>query len=93
MHCERLCIVVDLMNPIDDVIVQHLLFVVVQGGVHFLVPQPSVLPDLLQGVVLHQAAILKNSHQQVLRSTEHTQRNHQVQKDEVYSEKQTTKCI
>ena len=62
-----------LMNPIDDVIVQQLLIVVVQGGGHLLVPQPGVLPDLLQGVVLHQAAVLEHRHQQVLRNTaEHT---------------------
>lgn len=60
------------MNPIDDVIVQQLLFVVVQGGVHLLIPQPCVLPDLLQRVVLHQAAILKNSHQQVLKNNVRT---------------------
>lgn len=62
------------MNPID-VIVQQLLIVVVQGGVHLLVPQPSILPDLLQGVVLHQGAILKNSHQQVLRNRAHTDKS------------------
>lgn len=67
--------VADLMNAVDDVVMQQLMFVVVQGGVHLLVPQPSVLPDLLQGVVLHQAAILKNSHQQVLKKAEHTQIN------------------
>lgn len=55
-----------LMNPVDDVIVQQLLFVIVQDGVELLVLQSSIFPDLLQGVVLDQAAVLKHSHQQVL---------------------------
>lgn len=75
--CNLRGFVVKLMNAIDNVIVQQLLLLVVQGGVHLLVPQPSILPDLLQGVVLHQAAVLKYSHQQVLKNTEHTQRNYQ----------------
>lgn len=61
------------MNAVDDVIVHQLLFVVVQRGVHFLVPQSSVLPDLLQGVILHQATVLKHGHQQILKSTEYAQ--------------------
>ena len=65
------------MNAIDNVIAQQLLLRVVQGGVHLLVPQPSILPDLLQGVVLHQAAVLKDSHQQVLKNTEHKPINYQ----------------
>lgn len=69
---------VDLMNPTVDVIVQQLLFMVVQGGVHILVPQPCILPDLLQRVLLQQAAILKNSHQQVLKNAEHTQTHTEV---------------
>lgn len=75
----------DLVNPVDDVIVLQLLFTVVQGGIHLLVRQPSVLPDLLQGVVLHQAAVLKHSHQQVLQNAEHThtQMNQEVRDDEV----------
>ncbi|TNN88213.1 hypothetical protein EYF80_001429 [Liparis tanakae] len=60
------------MNPINDAIVQQLLLIVVQGGVHLLVTQASVLPDLLQGVVLDKAAILENGHQQVLKRAEHT---------------------
>lgn len=75
--------VVDLMNPVNDMIVQQLLFLVVQGGIQLFVPQPSVFPDLLQRVVLHQATVLKNSHQQVLQDTEHTQINHEVQQEEV----------
>lgn len=71
--------VVDLMNPVDNVVVQYLLLVVVLGGVHFLVPQPGVFPDLLQGVVLHKAAVLKNSHQHVLQGA---QINHQLQQDD-----------
>lgn len=63
---------VALMNPINDAIVQQLLLMVVQGGVHLLVIQASVIPDLLQGVVLDKAAILENSHQQVLTRAEHT---------------------
>lgn len=54
------------MNAVDDVIM------VVQGGVQVLVMQPGIFPDFLQGVVLHQAAILKDSHQQILR----TERTH-----------------
>lgn len=56
------------MNPVEDVIAQQFLILVVQGGVHVLVPQPGVLPDLLQGVVLHQAAVLIDGHQQVLKT-------------------------
>lgn len=63
-------LVAALMNAVDDVIVQQLLFMVVQSGVHLLVPQTSVLPDLLQGVVQHQAAILKNRHQKILKDAE-----------------------
>lgn len=55
----------NLMSPINDVIVQQLLLIVLGGG-HLLVPQPSVLPDFLQGVVLQQAAVLKHSHQEIL---------------------------
>lgn len=55
----------NLMSPINDVIVQQLLLIVLGGG-HLLVPQPSVLTDFLQGVVLQQAAILKHSHQEIL---------------------------
>lgn len=75
--CNLRGFVVNLMNAIDNVIVQQLLLMVVQGGVHLLVPQSSILPDLLQGVVLDQAAVLKDSHQQVLKNTEHTQINYQ----------------
>lgn len=41
------------MNHTIDAIVQQLLVVVVQGGVHLIISQPGILPDLLQGVVLH----------------------------------------
>lgn len=48
---EALCL--NLMNHTIDAIVQQLLVVVVQGGVHLIISQPGILPDLLQGVVLH----------------------------------------
>lgn len=65
---EALCL--NLMNHTIDAIVQQLLVVVVQGGVHLIISQPGILPDLLQGVVLHQDTIFKNSHQQILKKTE-----------------------
>lgn len=49
-YCLR-CQCHSLMNAVDDAIVQQLLFVVVQGEVQVSVPQPGVLPNLLQGVV------------------------------------------
>lgn len=55
-----------LVDPIDDALVQRLL--VVRDGSRLVVLQPGVLPYLLQGVVLHQAAILKDGHQQVLKT-------------------------
>lgn len=60
-----------LMDAADDVVVQQLPFVVVQVWVWLVVLKQSVFPDLVQRVVLQQAAILKNSHQEVLKSTEH----------------------
>lgn len=48
---EGLCL--NLMNHTIDAIVQQLLVAVVQGGVHLIISQPGILPDLLQGVVLH----------------------------------------
>lgn len=55
-----------LVDPVDDALVHPLL--VVRDGIRLVVLQPGVLPYLLQGVVLHQAAILKHCHQQVLQS-------------------------
>lgn len=52
----------NLVNHTIDAIVQQLLVVVVQGGVHLVISQPGILPDLLQGVVLHEDTVFKNSH-------------------------------
>lgn len=60
------------MNAVDDAIVQQLLLFVVQDRTELFVPQPGVLPDLLQGIFLQQAAVFKNSHQQVLDNKGHT---------------------
>lgn len=57
---------------IDDVFVEQLqalggvLVLVVLCRGHLLLQQPRILPDLLQGVVLQEGAILKHRHQQVL---------------------------
>lgn len=76
--CTARGFVADLMNPVDDVIVQQLLFVVVQGGVHLLVTQSGVLPDLLEGVLLQQTAVLKHSHQHILTDTQQDKLNQAV---------------
>lgn len=55
-----------LMNTTDDVIVPQLLLMVVKVWVQLLLLKLSILPYLFQRVILHQAAILKNSHQKVL---------------------------
>lgn len=56
------------MNDAVDVIVQQLLLLllVVLHGVHLVVPQPGILPDLPQRVVFHQDAILEDGDQKVL---------------------------
>lgn len=54
------------MDDTINVIVQQLLLLVVLHGVHLVVPQPCILPDLPQGVVLHQDAVLEDGDQEVL---------------------------
>lgn len=73
VHCFTGGCVGCLMHPVHDVFLVQLqalglvLVVLGRGDIVFL--EPSILPDLLQSVLLHDGAILKHNHQHVLRKT------------------------